>query len=381
MTRNGPADWLADCEKYALIGLEVKIDEDIPFRELSSGLWAWTDNAALGLPEHWREWIGSIRAEEIEGCNLVLLAKMRSSSPQVLDRENQLLTRRVLTFYHGLLLASSFTPSHPPVLFSGACEDGAFGVRESSTLNIPSLNIFRFYPPVLAKEIDRAGALARCLGQLASTQPAGSAWRIFRALTVYCEARTTGDLLDRLHQYCRCIDGLILSEPGNGRNQFKSRTELFIGPRYHELMGRLYSIRSDIEHLHEHKYLEKFDRTVRLDLLEKEAIAEHIARNALAHVVGTPTLWSYFGNTATLVPFWKLDPAERQELWGPPTIRPADALAEYDPQYISNGLLGKQRALSHSEYARQSPLSNIAFARTGARQTIHCDPGRRFETG
>ena len=267
---------------------------------------------------------------------------MRSSSAQVIDGENQLLTRRVLNLYRGLLLASTFTPSHPPVLFSDAREDGAFGVRESSTLDIPSLNIFRFYPPIQACEIERASSLARCVEQLTSKMPADRSWPIFRALTAYYDARTTGDLLDRLHQYCRCIDGLILSEPGNGQKQFKSGTELFIGPRDHHLMGRLYAIRSDVEHLHEHKYLEKFDRAVRLDLLEKEAIAEHIARNALAHVVGTPALWPHFGNTAALAAFWKLDPVERKERWGPPTIKPADALEEYDPQYISDGLLGKQ---------------------------------------
>jgi hypothetical protein len=53
-------------------------------------------------------------------------------------------------------------------------------------------------------------------------------------------------------EYCRCIDGLILSEPGNGSKQFKSRTELFIGPHHHDMMGRMYAIRSDVEHLHEH---------------------------------------------------------------------------------------------------------------------------------
>jgi hypothetical protein len=91
--------------------------------------------------------------------------------------------------------------------------------------------------------------------------------------------------MDRLHQYCRCVDGLILSQPGSGLKQFKSRTELFIGPRDHELMGQLYAIRSDIEHLNEHKYLEVSDRAKRLELVQKEVIAEQIARNALAHII------------------------------------------------------------------------------------------------
>jgi hypothetical protein len=148
--------------------------------------------------------------------------------------------------------------------------------------------------------------------------------------------------MDRLHQYCRCIDGLILSEAGSGLKQFKSRTELFVGPRDHDLMGQLYAIRSDIEHLNEHKYLEVFDRARMLDLVQKEAIAHHIARHALAHVIGTPSLWQHFGNTAALAPFWQLPPADRQELWGPATIKTKDALAGYDPKYISDGALGKR---------------------------------------
>jgi hypothetical protein len=77
--------------------------------------------------------------------------------------------------------------------------------------------------------------------------------------------------------------------PLHGR---QCRTELFIGPLDHNLMGQLYAIRSDIEHLNEHKYLEVFDRAQRPELLQKEAIAEHIARNALAHIIATPPLWA-----------------------------------------------------------------------------------------
>ena len=146
--------------------------------------------------------------------------------------------------------------------------------------------------------------------------------------------------MDRLHQYCRCVDGLILSQPGSGLKQFKSRTELFIGPSEHDLMGQLYAIRSDIEHLNEHKYLEVFDRAQRLELVQKEAIAEHIARNALAHIIATSSLWRHFGNTVELAPFWQLPPADRQKLWGPATIKTTDALAGYDPKYISDGELG-----------------------------------------
>jgi hypothetical protein len=162
-------DWLSDGEKYALIGLEVKIENAVPFQELETGLWAWTDQS-LKVPAHWREWLGSIRAAQIENCNLALLSRM-PSQPEVLDSENQLLQRRVWGFYVGLLLSSTFTPSHPPIFLTGARRDGEIDVRQESTLDIPSLNVFRYYPPVRPHEVEQAALLARCHERLNTTPP------------------------------------------------------------------------------------------------------------------------------------------------------------------------------------------------------------------
>lgn len=105
-------------------------------------------------------------------------------------------------------------------------------------------------------------------------------------------------------------------------------------------MGDLYDVRSAVEHLHENRYLEYFDRATRLELARKEAIAEHIARTALARVIGDNALWAHFGNTPALERFWALAPAERTRIWGNP-IDPLAAIVDFDPQYIHDGLLGR----------------------------------------
>jgi hypothetical protein len=69
-------------------------------------------------------------------------------------------------------------------------------VREESSFGTPALNLFRYYPPILPPEIERAASLAAGHEQLVTNSPAGGAWRIFRALTVYAEARTGRQLLD-----------------------------------------------------------------------------------------------------------------------------------------------------------------------------------------
>ena len=99
---------------------------------------------------------------------------------------------------------------------------------------------------------------------------------------------------------------MILPDIGKTNQQFRSRTELFMGPHHHQLMGEIYDVRSNVEHLHEYRYLETFDRAVRLELVRKEAIVEHVVRRVLARIIGDRSLWPYFANTSALTAFWDL---------------------------------------------------------------------------
>ncbi len=330
--------WVNDGEKYALVGLTVKCEGQIPSGKITNNLWVLV-GTRFPMPPHWREWLGSIRAREVEGTTLCLLSKLASSAPGVLDAENKSLQQHVWNFYIGLLLASPFSPGHKPVMLTGSRQYGEIDLRQQRDFESPVPCIFRPYPPVLPNDIRLAALLGENLEALGFSQLVGGHWRLFRTLQVYIEARTAPETVDRIHQYCRCIDGLILPDVGKTKQQFKSRTELFIGPGHHDLMGEIYDVRSAVEHLHENRYLEGFDREIRLDLVKKEATVEHIARTALARVIGDVALWPHFGNTPALGKFWALTSAERKNIWGNP-IDPRVAVADFNPQYIHDGLLG-----------------------------------------
>ena len=331
--------WIADGEKYALVGLEVKLKGAPPPEQIAPNLWVLT-GTTFDVPSQWRECLGSIRANEVAGSNLFLVSKLASATPHTLDGENQSLQRRVGHFYVGLLLSVMFSPSHKPVMLTGARRDGVIDVRQQSDLECPAPRVFRPYPPVVADDILLAAQLGQKLDAMLPATAPRELLRFCRTLHIYVETRAIGELLDRIHQYCRCIDGLILPAIGKTKQQFKSRTELFIGPGHHDLMGALYDIRSDVEHLHENRYLETFDRDVRLDLLKKEAIVEYIARTALARIISQDALWPHFGNTAALEQFWALSPDERRKNWGDP-IDPMVSVADFDPKYLHDGHLGK----------------------------------------
>lgn len=351
MIKDSTPAWIADGEKYALVGIGVKFEGLVQPEKLTAHLWAF-NNTEFRVPTHWREWLGSIRSAQVEKCNLFLLSKMVSSAPDILDGENQALQQRVWTFYVGLLLSSTFAPVERPVLLTGSRRGGEIGIRQQRDLDLPVPCIFRPYPAVLPEEVRNAGQLGENLEALSVAPIPGGHWRLFRTLHIFTEARTTVEIIDRIHQYCRCIDGLIVPAIGKTKQQFKSRTELFVGPGHHELLGELYDIRSAVEHLHEYRYLEKFDRAVRLDLTRKEAIVEHIARNALARVFREPSLWPHFANTSALERFWALSEGERERIWGKP-VDPMDAVVDLDSRYINDGELGARSRASSDNTARR----------------------------
>lgn len=335
-----PPAWIKDGEKYALMGLSLKFEGALASGELAPGYSVLSD-IQFRVPSHWREWLGTIRTEEVEDCNLFLLSKQQSKAVAVLDAENQALQNRVWNFYTGLLLASPFSPAHKPVLLTGACHNGEIDLRQQQDHDAPIPAIWRPYPAVVPDDVRRAAHLGRNLEALAAAQTPGGHWRLFRTLRVYTDARVVHDIVDRVHQYCRCIDGLILPEAGKTKQQFKSRTELFIGTGHHDLMGELYDIRSAVEHLHENRYLEYFDRGLRIELARKETIVEFIARSALARVIEKNALWGHFGNTPALEKFWALAPADRKTIWGD-AIDPLSAIKDFDPQYINDAMLGRE---------------------------------------
>ena len=94
-----------------------------------------------------------------------------------------------------------------------------------------------------------------------------------------------------------------------------------------------------MEHLHVDRYLEPFDRNVRLDLLKKESVVEHIARTSLARILSDRSLLAHFTNSNVLASFWKMPFAELRKIWGDP-IDPLTALADLAPKYVTDAALG-----------------------------------------
>tara|TARA_R100001369_G_scaffold86130_2_gene120368 strand:- start:1151 stop:2176 length:1026 start_codon:yes stop_codon:yes gene_type:complete len=335
--QESPPNWIKNGEKFALIGLPVRLSPDVLKAELPGGLTIFP-SADFELPNIWREWLGTIRVEEIGDCTLFLLAKLKSTSIGILDKENQKLSLLVHHWYTGLTLTCKFDTSDAAFLASGCCKDGNIDVREFGPINPSLAPIVNDSHSISIKQLWHASEISLGLRTVADS-PNTKNWRILQCLQLYQEARCNRNIMERIHQFTRCIEGLIAGEAGKTKKQFKSRTETFIGPRYHNLMDELYELRSAIEHLNDNIHLAEFNREARISVAKLEATSEWIARSCLERILLNKEVLIHFGNIDSIKLFWQLSTAERQEIWGSP-VDPEMPFRKFNFDHVSDQALG-----------------------------------------
>ena len=329
---------LAPNDKYSALCLSLNLDDTVHSAAVDDiQVLAGTP---IPLDDHWKSWLGTIASDEVASSDLLLVAKIASKAPGVLDGESQALAHVANTTFSGLLLAGRWAPAHKPIMVTGAREGDEVSVRQHSSFDPPIPCLARPYPAVSMPQIADGIRLGAAIRAIPAAKLNGGHWRLLRTLHIYITARANHDLIERVHQYARCIDGLILPAISQTKAQFKSRSEVFIGPQHHDLMGGIYDIRSADEHLNEAAILEHFDRDIRLDILRKEIIVESIARSALRKILSTPALWPHFANTDGLAAFWALQPAERTAIWGAHQ-NPLASVAGIDFTHFGDQELGK----------------------------------------
>jgi hypothetical protein len=304
-------------QKFSFVALSANVDDALPeHMPFQRGLWGARRLPVL-LDEEWKKWIGSIRAERIgEDCNLFLCAALDSAEPGVLDHENKQLDSAVMRLFDGLMLAGNVMLPATPILIGGAYQQDGLTVRSISDLRRPLIPAGVDFDDVTADMV--ALAYRHMMGRI-SFEKTTTYDRIARVLFIFDNAVVTPNVHERLHQFCRCIEGLILPKVGKTEKQFVSRTELFIGPSHHDTMRALYQMRSKVEHMHEYDWAAGLaERDRRLLVMRRAALAQELARRCISRFLVTENIWPYYASPDQLASFWALLAADRQNLWGPP---------------------------------------------------------------
>lgn len=271
--------------------------------------------APYALDDHWKEWLGSLTAERYEKATLYLVSEVVTERPEILDAEHRAAYRRAHKLYWCLLLTGFLRLRNHPISLRGSVDySGQAGIRSTGEERQP---VVLQGSPFTSWSVNELGIALRLHDQ-------------FERMTVFPRLRRINDAFDaglhsktpdfRLHQFVRCIEGFLSVEAGATKRQFKSRTELFVGPRHHDFMDRLYEVRSMVEHLHDPVECysgSKFERW--LALWRDAVVAEELARYTIRRFALQDALWHHFRNDAAARAFWEdLSSTDRRELWGAP---------------------------------------------------------------
>ena len=197
----------------------------------------------------WREQLGLLNCQEIEHSDLFLTSVAPSNALKVLDAENLALEDACRNFFYGLLIAMPFSPELSPQLVTGSMDAGAATFRQISRFERPAYIAGTPPPDVDGGDLQRAALYANEIHSVTSKQ--GTYGRAVWALNCFMNGLTSTHLYEKMRHLIRTIEAFILPEIGKTERQFKSRTELFVGTREHDLIAKMYKVRSNIEHLHD----------------------------------------------------------------------------------------------------------------------------------
>lgn len=234
--------------KFAMLTVN-NVYTDLPATpfQLSDGTWVMP---AVPVPDLgiWKEWIGSIRMERLGRANLVLFREEPSDDPEILDAVHQRLDNDLSLLFYMLHLRSGIEVADGADLLCGSSINGVPGIRQMSQM--PAFYQSKGWKraPVTTAWLEDAISLRA--GVAAMDAYKTQFRRVIRGLnTLFNGLKETGQ--DRLHQFVRSLEALILPDIGRTEKQFVHRCQTFTraGDDTRDLLVEAFAMRSDTEHL------------------------------------------------------------------------------------------------------------------------------------
>jgi hypothetical protein len=308
----------SDNEKFSLIAVDECFSTIKDEVQLPDGTWILPKMPA-DVDDQWVRWIGETRAESLKDADLVILRRLTSEKPGILDEEHAELFQHVLDIFT-LLQLSSIVYYRDASAIQGSMEKGRVDIRQMVPLNRFYLSYKAPQIPVTLDRLIEAEAMAKVWRDLVAAK---THERFIRGGVILRDGYTHQVGQERIHQFARAVEALIQPEPGKTTKQFKSRPRTFgvNGGEFEKVLFESYEIRCDVEHVH------AADRFLKANYSEDqiETIAgirirqmEALARESYRRILTDSNVRAHFETEDTLKAFWVLDEKSRREIWGKP---------------------------------------------------------------
>lgn len=308
--------------KFALIALDGLYTEGLETENrLADGTWVLPGIPAVADLGTWEGWIGSHRADSLKRANLVLIIDEESDSPAILDDANIRLRDGLAQIYSFVRMRQGVElfGSQEPDLLTGAClGDMAPLIRQMTKMSpfFESRGYLR--APITMARLEEAYRLRNGLREMQST---GEFERFFRGLNVLFDGlKATGQ--NRLHQFVRSLEALIIPDVGKTARQFIHRCQTFTlaGDAAVDALKAAFEMRSDAEHLHSwERAVMSYPSSERDDVCwQRTRQMQSLACDAYSRILLNPEIRLHFRTEESLEAFWKLGDHATRSIWGKP---------------------------------------------------------------
>jgi len=275
--------------------------------QLRNGTWVLQSVPTM-LGKHWAEWIGSMRADRLHNANVVFVNQHKF--PQYLNR---------VIF---MLRLGGVIEYEEAELITGMVTEDGLTVREMGRL--PSFRNTKGYVrnPIDLPRIEQALARTDAFCQIELMVKGGSFLRLMRGINVLKDGLLTEFGQERIHQFVRSLEALILPETGRTRKTFIHRCQtLAVRCRSSEMvLAESFDMRSDTEHLQDWQRALRSHPTVDREniALHRTRQMEKLASFAYGRILDNRSLWPHFTDDSGQSAFWKLSDQQRKASWGTP---------------------------------------------------------------
>lgn len=304
-------------------------------RQMSGGKETFEGDLLSLFPEnehgHWREWIGSVAWDNIRRADRVVISRMNSATPEVLDAEDEQLRGQMRNAWAAFLLTGASHSDRAAWIISGQASGVGGGAalttirsaQEQDRVVRPFYETRERYINIQAAALGSHWAAFGTHDQswfplwvqldelLARRTPMPPI--LGYSLLAYLSAWTRRLLEFSIPEFVRAAEGIIALPPRTGRALFRDRalglapnlrTDEYVGADIEELLLKLYDLRSDCVH----GKVPFHDMQARGGEGEEEAaqlgyVAEVLSRETLLLALRRPD-WSVFQGRDELQRAW-----------------------------------------------------------------------------
>ena len=260
----------------------------------------------------WKEWLGSIRLEHLGRANLALLVEEQSDNPGVLDDVHQRLSGNLRLLFCMLHLRVGIEIDDGVDLLVGSSVNGVPEIRQVSQMPRFYRSEGRAGAPITKDWIEESLVLRD--GAEAMDADKTQFRRVIRGLNTLFKGLKEETGQNRLHQFVRSLEALILPKIGKTKTQFAHRCQTLARPcdDTRALLLEAFEMRSNTEHLHD--LSDKHEDVC----WKRTRQIEHLACDAYSRLLRDPALRKRFRTEADIEVFWKLSDGQRRGLYGTP---------------------------------------------------------------